>query len=60
MYHGHAMTGKPFPDYWPIVRESVDSPHDGTVMRRFDIAFVVGLNKQLWKQTSCRWFQMPW
>ena len=55
LYFGHddAMTWKRFPHYWTFVkgihRPSVDSPHKGPVMWRFD---VLSQNKLLNKQ--CR------
>ena len=38
----------------------VDSPHKGPVMQKFDSFFVVTLNNLLNKQSTSRWFEIPW
>ena len=38
----------------------VDSPHQGPMMRSFDVSFVVSLSKLLKKQLIYWWFQRPW
>ena len=46
--------------YWPFLkgihRWQVDSPHTGPWIR----IFVVNLNKLLYRQWGCRWFDTPW
>ena len=34
--------------------------YKGSVIRCFDVFYVVSLNKLLTKQSSCGWFQTPW
>ena len=50
-HHDGCMAWKQLPDYWPFVREirrsSVDSPHEGQVMRRLAVFFVGRLNTLL-------------
>ena len=53
-----------FSHYWPIVGGiqwlSADYLHKMQVLWHFDVSFDVILNKMLDKQSSRRWFQMPW
>ena len=62
--HKYIGTWKHFPHYWPFVRrihrKNGGFPHKGTVMQRFDISFVVGLNKLLNKRSSRRLFETTW
>ena len=57
-YHYDFRTSKLCPYYWPFVRGihrwPLDSPHNGSVKRSFDIFFTVCLNKLMNKQWSCR------
>ena len=57
------ITRKRFPQYWPFVggihRWQLDSSNKGPIMRGL-IFFYTGLNKQLNKQSGCRWFDTPW
>ena len=62
--HDDVMTSKRFPHCLPFVRgihrSPVDSPRKGAVIRSFD-AFFIFRSKELFnKQSSGRWFEMPW
>ena len=53
-----------FPRYWPFVRkihvaDTGGFPSQRPVARRFDVFFDVRLDKQLSKQSKCRWFETP-
>ena len=54
------MTWKYFPYYCPFVRGihrlPMDSPHQGAVIRNFDVFFVGSLNNFLNKESTC-WFE---
>ena len=57
------MSWKRFLQYWPFVRGiyllPIDSPHNGPVLRIFDVSFVVSMERLLKQESSCRWFERP-
>ena len=55
--HDEVTTWKQFLHYWPFFKSRVDFPHKEPVMQRFDVSFVVRLNKLLNKQPSFLWFK---
>ena len=64
IYHDDVMPWRCFPHYRHFMRgihwSMVDSPHKGPVMWKFDVSFVVSLNKLLNTQPCYQWFEMPW
>ena len=54
--HDNIMKWKCFPQNWPFVRGShqspIDSFHKDPVMQSFDVSFAVSLNKLLDKQSA--------
>ena len=63
LYHDDVIKWKHFPCYWPFVKGihwwPVDSPHTGQWRGALMISLTCDWNKQLRKQSWCRWFEMP-
>ena len=60
--HYDVLTWKLSPHYWSLWGNHwspVDSPHKGSVMWSVGVSFI-NLNKLLYKQLSCWWFEVPW